>query len=339
MKARKKQIASIFGAIAIALAALVVAIFLWPNTNHKITIKVTEDTPTDAFFFRMEQDSDGLKSSATLLLASKLVYHKVVKPGKYVFDKRTCNVLILWKIRRGSHYPVKFSFGSVRTKSQLISKLSKYDFLFEWSELSDLMEDKRFLARYGLAPETAISAFRPDTYELYYDISAEEFFDKMYSYYDKLWSEKRLADAHEIGLSPLEVMTLASIVEEENYRDFEKPRIAGLYMNRLHKNMLLQSDPTVKFAIGDFTLKRILSGHLRSPSPYNTYIYKGLPPGPIRIPATSSIDAVLHYEHHKYLYMCAKEDFSGAHNFAVTYAEHQKNARKYQRALNERGIK
>ena len=161
MRVRKKQIVSIVGAVAIALAALMVAIFLWPNTNHKITIKVTEDTPTAAFFSQMEQDSDGLKSSATLLLASKLVYHKAVKPGKYVFDKGTCNLHILWKIRRGSHYPVKFSFGSVRTKSQLISKLSKYDFLFDWSELSDLMENKRFLSRYGLTPKQRLRLSAP----------------------------------------------------------------------------------------------------------------------------------------------------------------------------------
>ena len=176
--------------------------------------------------------------------------------------------------------------------------------------------------------------FIPNTYEIFYDITAEEFFEKMMSMYRNFWQGKRSEEAESIGLTEIEVSILASIVEEENHRNAEKAIIAGLYMNRLHKGINLCADPTVKFAVGDFTLKRVLNSHLETDSPYNTYKYAGLPPGPIRIPEISSIDSVLHYTHHNYLYMCAKEDFSGYHNFAVTAAQHSANAAKYHNALN-----
>ena len=161
----------------------------------------------------------------------------------------------------------------------------------------------------------------------------------MNEYYQQFWDDKRKNTAKEIGLTPVQVATLASIVEEENMRPSEKAIIAGLYMNRLHKDMLLQSDPTVKFAIGDFARKRILNADLQVDSPYNTYKYKGLPPGPIRIPEASTMDSVLHYRHHNYLYMCAKEDFSGYHNFTASAAVHAQNAARYRAALNARNIK
>lgn len=161
----------------------------------------------------------------------------------------------------------------------------------------------------------------------------------MHQYYQQFWNEQRQATAQEIGLTPVQVATLASIVEEENMRSEEKAIIAGLYMNRLNKGMLLQSDPTVKFALGDFGRQRILNADLQIDSPYNTYKYKGLPPGPIRIPEASTMDSVLHYQHNNYLYMCAKEDFSGYHNFTASPAVHAQNAARYRAALNARNIK
>lgn len=215
-----------------------------------------------------------------------------------------------------------------------MQKLSNYYFLFEWNDLYNLLNDKDFLKEYDLTPETAIAIFIPDSYEFYYDITAKEFFEKMYGYYQKFWTDERKELAQNIGFSPMEVTTLASIVEEENFRENEKAIIAGLYINRLHKGMFLQADPTVKFALHDFNIKRVLHEHLNVNSPYNTYKNPGLPPGPIRVPAKSTIDSVLHYRHHNYLYMCAKEDFSGAHNFTNNYDVHLQNARRYQAAVD-----
>ena len=179
----------------------------------------------------------------------------------------------------------------------------------------------------------------PNTYEMYWDVSADNFLLRMKKENDNFWNKERQTKAQTLGLNANQVATLASIVDSESAYNPEKPRIAGLYINRIKKGMLLQSDPTVIYAIGDFTIRRVLNRHLEADSPYNTYKYKGLPPGPIRIPSIAGLDAVLNHENNNYLYMCAKEDFSGSHNFAVTYAEHQANARRYVKALNERGIK
>ena len=217
-------------------------------------------------------------------------------------------------------------------------RIGKYD-ISTPEELFALLHDGNYMQKFGLSDTTAVCLFIPNTYDIYYDITAEDFLNRMNDYYGQFWNEKRKQDAEAIGLTPVQVATLASIVEEENMRPSEKAIIAGLYINRLNKGMLLQSDPTVKFAIGDFARKRILNADLQIDSPYNTYKYKGLPPGPIRIPEASTMDSVLHYRHHNYLYMCAKEDFSGYHNFTASAAEHARNAARYRAALNARNIK
>lgn len=181
--------------------------------------------------------------------------------------------------------------------------------------------------------------FIPNTYEVYWNTSAKNFMNRMKKEYDRFWNDSRKAKAKEIGMSPVEVAILASIVEEETAAYDEYPVVAGLYINRLKRNIPLQADPTVKFAWGDFTLQRILFSHLEIDSPYNTYKHTGLPPGPLRIPSIKGLDAVLNYQKHSYLYMCAKEDLSGRHNFAKTLAEHSRNAKKYQAELNRRKIK
>jgi UPF0755 protein len=343
MKLSKKNIRHAFyGILALlAIAALVLAYMLFSgNASKDSTVVIAQNATYEQVIEKLQQDHV-LKNESSFRLTCKLLFYKSVKPGKYAFKKGESNFSMVKKLRKGQHYPVKFTFNNVRTKKQLIEKLSKQEFYFDWAELAQLLNDRNFLKNYQpfgepLTPETVIAVFRPDTYEFYYDITAKQFFEKMYSYYVGFWTDERQALAKEIGLTPMEVNTLASIVEEENHRAGEQPRIAGLYMNRLHKDMLLQSDPTVIFAIGDYSIRRVLNQHLQYKSPYNTYLHKGLPPGPIRIPSTCAIDAVLQYEHHDYLYMCAKEDFSGAHNFAKTYSEHLKNARKYQAALNKR---
>lgn len=183
------------------------------------------------------------------------------------------------------------------------------------------------------------SFFIPDTYEVYWDISAQEFFEKMAAWNRQYWNDSRKAKAKAAGLTPAEVSTLASIVDEETANVAEMPIVAGLYINRLKRGMPLQADPTVKYALGDPTRRRILNKDLEVNSPYNTYKHKGLPPGPIRIPTKQALESVLNYTKHSYLYMCAKEDFSGTHNFAKTLSEHNANAKRYQHALNKLNIK
>lgn len=279
-----------------------------------------------------------LRNEKTFQWTCQLMRFKTPRTGKYTIEPNTSNIKLVRQLRRGQHFPVNFTFNNVRTIDQLAQKVGD-QFFFDNAELVALFRDTAFLSQHGLNAYTLPSIFIPNSYQIYYDITAQEFFEKMYGEYQKFWTEKRRALAEEIGLTPAEVSTLASIVEEENRRPAEKSIIAGLYMNRLHKDMLLQSDPTVKFALGDFTRQRILNADLQVDSPYNTYKYKGLPPGPIRIPEASTLDSVLHYRHHDYLYMCAKEDFSGYHNFTASAAVHAQNAARYRAALNKRNIK
>lgn len=275
-----------------------------------------------------------VKNEFTFRVAARLLGYKHIMKGKYEIGASENNFQIIKKLRHGQHYPVKFTINNIRTQQQLLHQIASFHFLFDISELETLLSDSIFLANYGLTTATAIAIFQPNTYEFYYDISAKDFFDKMYGYYQKFWTKSRLEKADSIGLTPIEVATLASIVEEENFKECEKAVIAGLYMNRLHIDMLLQADPTLKFALGDFSIKRVYEKHTQVDSPYNTYKYKGLPPGPIRIPNYSTIDSVLNYRHHNYLYMCAKEDFSGTHNFTDSYRQHLINSRKYHDALS-----
>ncbi|MBP7101981.1 MAG: endolytic transglycosylase MltG [Bacteroidales bacterium] len=256
------------------------------------------------------------------------------KAGRYrLQDDMSINDLANM-LRSGNQEAVKLIFNHIRTKEQLVQKISK-QLELDANDLLNLLNDSVFLAKYNLNTQTVISIFIPNTYEFWWNTSATGFFERMYSEYEKFWNKERVSKAKEIGLSPLQVIILASIVEEENYRTDEQARIAGVYMNRLKKGMLLQADPTIKFVLGDFSIKRLLYKDLEIDSPYNTYMYTGLPPGPIRIPERSAINAVLNYEKHNFLYMCAKEDFSGYHNFAVSARQHAINAKKYQHALNK----
>jgi UPF0755 protein len=242
------------------------------------------------------------------------------------------NLQLIRLLRKRQRYSITITFNNIRTRQQLVEKIGN-KFLFSPESLDSLLQDTVYMQQYGVNKANMLTLFIPNTYQLYYDISSDDFIKKMYEQYQQFWTPQRTQKAQEIGLSAQEVMTLASIVEEENFKNTEKAIIAGLYINRLQKGMLLQADPTVKYAAGDFSLKRVLNVHTQVDSPYNTYKYKGLPPGPIRIPDMSSIDSVLNYRHHDYLYMCAKEDFSGAHNFAVTHAEHERNAKRYHEAV------
>lgn len=260
------------------------------------------------------------------------------KTGRYAI-KPTDNMRYLHRrLSMGYQTPVKLTIGSVRTLDRMARNVSR-QLMIDSTEVATLLNDTAYIRKLGYTQQTLPALFIPNTYEVYWDMSAEDFMTRMQKEHKAYWNEKRMKQAEEIGLTPIEVATLASIVEEETANQAEKPMVAGLYINRLKRGMLLQADPTVKFSLQEFGLKRILFKHLEVDSPYNTYKHAGLPPGPIRVPSYQGLESVLNYTKHNYLYMCAKEDFSGTHNFAVTSAQHAANARKYQQALNRRGIR
>lgn len=265
-------------------------------------------------------------------------FTKNIKPGKYLLKEGMSNNELVDLLRSGKQEPVNLSFDHIRTVKELAGKLSK-NIEADSISIYSLLTDKDFVSKYGLDNKNILTLFIPNTYDFYWNTSAEEMVKKMAVEYKSFWTEERKQQAKKMNLTQSEVSILASIVQsEQSVRADERPRVAGLYINRLRIGMRLQSDPTVIYAVGDFDIKRVTGKYLAFDSPYNTYKYLGLPPGPIVLPSIKSLDAVLNYEKHNYIYMCAKEDFSGYHNFAVNFSEHQVNARKFQQELNRRNI-
>ena len=261
------------------------------------------------------------------------------RTGRYAVEPGESMLSVFRKLKHGQQAPVRFTIPSVRRLEKLAGVMAN-KLMLDSADVAFAFADSIFASNYGYTVATLPALFIPNTYELYWNTSLEAFMERMQRENHSFWSAKGRNDlATRMGMSHEEVVTLASIVDEETANNGEKPRVAGMYLNRLHTGMPLQADPTVKFALGNDTLRRILLEHLRIDNPYNTYRNQGLPPGPIRLPSVAGIDAVLNHESHDYLYMCAKEDFSGTHNFAHTYADHLKNARRYQQALNARGIR
>jgi len=256
--------------------------------------------------------------------------------GAYVIDTGTTAKEIARRLVRGAQTPVTLTFNNVRTLDQLAERVGNR---LELSADEFLAACDSVLPAAGFRTPEYPAAFLPDTYEFYWTSTPQSVVERLLGYRNKFWTEERRGQAAAIGLSPVKVATLASIVEEETNSLAERPTVARLYLNRLNRDMLLQADPTVKWAVGDFSLRRITAKHLGVDSPYNTYKYKGLPPGPIRMPERATLEAVLSAPRHDYIYMCAKEDFSGTHNFASDFATHQRNASRYQSALNHRNIK
>jgi len=241
-------------------------------------------------------------------------------------------------LRSGKQVPVKLTFNSIRTPEQLAGKVAK-QIEADSTDIIKLLKSESFTSSYGFNKYTIMTMFIPNTYEVYWNMSAEDFFRRMANEYKNFWTEERKQKAKNINLMQSQVSILASVVQaEQSVHHDEKRIIAGLYINRLQKRMKLESDPTLVYAVGDFEIKRVLNIHKEVESPFNTYKYLGLPPGPINLPEISSIDAVLNYQPNNYIFMCAKEDFSGKHNFAVTYNEHLRNAERYRAALNKRKI-
>jgi len=271
-------------------------------------------------------------------LARHTNYKEKIRTGRYGIKPSEGAFTAFRHIKNGMQEPLNLTIPSVRTMDRLAAFLSQ-KLMLDSTEIITALNDSAICRKYGYTKETMPCMFIPNTYDIYWNVSTETLLDRMKKESDKFWNKERTDKANALKLSPQQVITMASIVDEETANDQEKPMIAGMYYNRLNTGMPLQADPTVKFAIGDFSLKRIYNNMLFVNSPYNTYRNTGLPPGPIRIPTVAGIDAVLNLVHHEYLYMCAKEDFSGTHNFARTYAEHLANAAKYSAALNKRGIK
>lgn len=259
------------------------------------------------------------------------------RPGHYIVRPDETTLDLYRTISRGLQAPVRLSFTTTRDVERLWGHLAD-QLLTDSTSIARAMTDSLLLDSLGIPSGSIAYYLIPDTYEVYWTEPAEEIVKRMARESRAFWSKERLAKAEQVGLTQFEVITLASIINEESAKADEYPIIAGLYLNRLHQGIPLQSDPTVLFAIGDRSIRRVLHKHLSVDSPYNTYLHTGLPPGPIRIPSAAAINAVLNPREHNYIYMCAKEDFSGYHNYAATYTEHLRNARAYAAALDRRGI-
>ncbi len=272
------------------------------------------------------------------LYSKRLNLEHTFEAGHYTLKQGQDVIELVRMLKLGLQTPVRVTMNNVKIPAHLASKLS-HQLDADSLQLIEAFTSKELACEVGFDSLTLFSMFLPDTYELYWTVAPEDFVRRMKREYDRFWNEEREAQRRATGLSRVEVMTLASIVYEETRKTDEMPRVAGVYMNRLKKGMPLQADPTIKYAMQDFTLRRILNKHLKTPSPYNTYLNKGLPPSPICMPSREAIEAVLGYEHHKYLFFCARPTFDGYHNFAVSYSEHLKNARAYSAELNRRKIK
>ncbi|PKP18083.1 MAG: endolytic transglycosylase MltG [Bacteroidetes bacterium HGW-Bacteroidetes-21] len=346
-KGKRKWLKILLAVFAILVLGLCITGWSYYKKVFHPNINITKNEtylyiPTGSDFdavMQILQNKGWLINTASFEWVAELKnYPSQVKPGKYKIKKGMSNNDLVNLLRSGRQEPVKVTFNNIRKPEELAGRVASY---IEADSISiiDLYRSSEAREEYGFAGDKFFTMFIPNTYEFYWNTSAEDFFERMAKEYKDFWNEERKEKAKRTGLSQSEITILASIVEKESLRRDEQPSIAGVYINRIRTGMLLQADPTVVFAIGDFTIKRVLKKQLEFDSPYNTYIHKGLPPGPICLPQSSTIDAVLNYKDHKYLYFCAKEDFSGYHNFAKNLEQHNLNARKYQAALNKLNIK
>lgn len=326
-------------AVVACVAALTYYLFFtaMSRSGEKEYLYVDGDDTADSVYAKLSPIATKHSLWAFKKLAAYKGYGRHIRTGRYLIDNDGAFQTFRY-IRNGIQAPVNVTINSVRTKDRLAKDISKR-LMITQDELMQALNDSSTCARYGYTPQTIICMFIPNTYDFYWNISVKTFLERMNNESKKFWTFERLEKAKSAGLSPTQVVTLASIVDEETANVDEMPMVAGMYINRLNIDMLLQADPTVKYANGNFEAKRIYNSMLKVDNPYNTYKYKGLPPGPIRIPSLQAVEAVLNYVHHEYIYMCAKEDFSGTHNFAKTYSEHMQNAARYAKALNERGIR
>lgn len=307
-----------------------------PSAEPTTYIYIDEDDTADSVRVKIKKDTHYGTTAGFSILASLTGYK--VHTGRYAAERGDNMLRLFLKLKRGRQTPVRITIPTVRTMDRLAGALGR-NLMLDSAVVAHQFADSAFCRRYGYDTATLACLFIPNTYEVYWNTGLEDFMQRMQKESKTFWTEERLAKARKAGMTPEEVITLASIVDEETLNNGEKPMVAGMYINRLRTGMPLQADPTIKFALQNFSLRRIYHNMLDTDSPYNTYRNTGLPPGPIRIPSVAGIDAVLNHVEHDYLYMCAKEDFSGTHNFARTYTEHLANAAKYSAALNRLGVK
>ena len=304
-----------------------------PNFTESYVLYVYPD-------MTQEQVLDSLESRTIRPRSLKRTFAKEnvsdkMKPGRYVISESHTSIYVTRMLVFGWQTPQNLTLSGTMRRKGVIAKKISMQMMVDSASVAQALDSAEFLAPYGFTPENIFAMILPDTYQMYWTASVKEIFDRFKKEYDVFWNETRLAKAEKQKLTPMQVSVMASIVSGETLKAFEYPTIAGVYLNRYLKGMKLQADPTVAFC-HDYTLDRILKKHLTIDSPYNTYKYKGLPPAPINVPPKACIDAVLNPDSHKYIYFCASPDFNGTHRFAVTYSEHLKNARAFQRALTAR---
>ena len=331
---------TLIGVVAVALVAAGVGYYaIGPclTNEQEEFVYVDADDNLDSVMNKVDAVAHPKTMMGFKALASHGKYGDRIRTGRYTIDPDMTMLQLFRNLRNHQQDPIKLVVPTTRTLADMAGRVTE-KLMIDSLSLMQSIADSAVCAKFGLNHQTMPSLFIPNTYQVFWDMSVDDFLERMKKEHDNFWNADRLAKAKAHGLDPQQVATLASIVDSESAYDPEKPRIAGLYLNRLKMGMPLQSDPTVIFAVGDFTIRRVLNVHLNTNSPYNTYKNIGLPPGPIRIASIAGLEAVLNAEKHGYLYMCAKEDFSGSHNFATTFAQHAQNARRYTQALNQRGI-
>lgn len=333
----------------VVFLGLVIMILVVYNLYSRVFVpNVTLDTEHELFYIPtgsgFEYVIDGMEEKGIIenrktfrWVAMKKEYDTNVKPGRYKIRNGLSNNELINILRSGREDPVMVVFNNLRSLDQLSGKVSQY-LEADSAEFATYLSNNELPLKFGFDAVTFTSMFIPETYEFFWTTSPEDFTERMNREYEKFWDGERDRKAKKLEMTRAEVVTLASIVDEETLYDDENSRVAGVYLNRLKQGIPLQADPTLKFALGDFSRQRILNEDKEIDSPYNTYKFRGLPPGPISIPSVSAIDGVLDYEKHRYLYFCAKADFSGYHAFARNYSQHLKNARAYQKELNSRRI-
>ena len=337
MTKKTKWILGILAAIAIVLVACAVP-YLFLGSPAEGVIKVRKGSTIEMISDSIQTHVDktfGKRVANMMRLMGAKVENR---EGAFRIKQGMSPFTVARRIKNGAQDGVRFTFNNVRTLDEWTERWGEF-FMAGPDAMRKALKDSTICAKYGKTPETIACLLMPDTYEFYWDITPEKMLDRMFDYYNDFWTNERKAKAERLNLTPDQVATVASIVEEETSKADERGKVARLYLNRYQKGMRLQADPTVKFAIGDFSIKRITVPMTQINNPYNTYRVNGLPPGPIRLPEKSTIDAVLNAPQHDYLYMCARPDFSGYHDFSLDYDTHLENAHRYQNALNSRGIK
>lgn len=337
-KSKKNLTAAIACVIALIVVSALCMLMPMSKSDKTEYVLIDTDDNIDSLYAKMDEKCHGYTMTAFNMMARHLNLKERLHTGRYELGTNTNAISMVRRVRNHQQTPVRIVIPSVRTIDRLAEELAEH-LMISSDSLFMILNDNDKLKSYGVDTATVMSLFIPDTYELYWDISTTKLLERMKHESENFWTEGRQQKARSINLTPLEVIILASIIDEETANNAEKPMIAGMYLNRLEAGMPLQADPTIKYALKDFALKRIYKNMLTIDSPYNTYRNIGLPPAPIRIPSVAGIDAVLNRVEHDYMYMCAKEDFSGTHNFAKTYQEHLQNAHKYSEALNKKGIK